>query len=156
MYRVFVEFATVDFNAIREMITPKFLSAARAGAQVAKDAHQAIVDSWSNQPEIRLDNMVTDVNSVSIDVVVEDTGSSWWEAVNFGSTSPGTEGVWMTIGPYSARSAPGAPISGDGSKSYDGVIRSRGPSVIEPRDFIGYVVDNYTDDIVDAITQALQ
>lgn len=156
MINFFVKSAFVDVSAIKQMIIPSFLAAAKAGAQVGLDAHLDIISGWSHQPEIKMDNIVIGDGNVSVDVTVEDTADSWWEAVDKGSTSPATSGPYMTIGPYSAHSQPGTPVAGDGSKFYDGVIRGRGPSVTEPRDFIGYVIKNYSNDILEAIAEALQ
>ena len=156
MYRIVLEFVSIDMASIRQQLVIPFAKAVAEGARVAQEAHQAIVDGWSNQPSITVENVSSDDGAASADVVVTDSDSSWWQAINDGSTSPGTSGMWMKIGPYNARSQSGDPYAGDGSKDYDGVIRSRGPSVIAPRDFIGYVVKNYTNDIIDAMTKALQ
>jgi len=155
MINVFITNALVNEADINQALAVKFAIAVKAGAEVGQKAHQKIVDDWSHQPAIDIDGPKVDAGITSADVVITDSGDSWWEAINFGSTSPGVSHTLMTIGPYDAFSQPGDPFAGPGEKSYDGLVYERRPTTIAPRDFIGHVVNEKQQEIIDAVTQAL-
>lgn len=157
MINLVIQGVTVDQNALEALLMPAFELAAKAGAKVGEEAHKQIVDRWENQPDIKSEDaksMSGGQMGVSVDVTVEN-GSSWWEAINFGSTSPATFGPWMTIGPRNPKTVPGNPFAGDGDVSYDGVFNARADSVIEPRDFIGWVIQEKQAQIIQAVVDAL-
>ncbi len=157
MINVFVKSASINEADLYSALVPKFDAAVKAGANAGKDAHQDLVKEWRHQPDITVDGPKSDGKLVSADVIVTDSADSWWEAVDFGSTSPPATHLsgYMIIGPYDAFSQPGDPYSGAGEKSYDGIIASRNESVIAARDFIDWVLKNKQQIIIDAMTQAL-
>lgn len=153
MVRTYVKSVSVNRAAISASLLPVIGAALKAGADIGKAAHEDTWSEWNDKPSASIEGPAQSNNGVTVKIMVESDGT-WWEAVNFGSTSPGTE-TYMAIGPYNAFSKPGNPHSGDGSKEYDGVIGSRGDSTIEPRDFIGYVFENSGDAIIQAIIAGL-
>ena len=157
MINLFIQGVTVDENALDALLMPAFEVAAKAGAKVGEEAHKQIVDSWSDQPDIKSEDaksMSGGQMGVSVDVT-GDTASSWWDAINFGSVSPATFGPWMSIGPRNSKTIPGNPFAGDGEVSYDGAFNARADSVIEPRDFIGWVIQEKQAQIIQAVVDAL-
>ncbi len=157
MINVFISNAVINEADLHSALTPKFEAAVKAGAQVGKEAHEDIVKEWRHQPDVSVDGPKSDGKLISADVIVTDSADSWWEAVNFGSTSPPATHLsgYMIIGPYDAFSQPGDPYSGAGEKSYDGIIASRNESVIAARDFIDWVFKNKGQKVIDAMAQEL-
>jgi len=155
MINVFVQSALVNEAELLGLVNPKLTNAVMAGAKIGKEAHEEIVKEWSHQPTIEVLGPKQDGDVISADVQVTDSPDSWWEAVNFGSVSPGVSYSYMLVGPYDAFSQPGDPRSGPGEKSYDGIIASRKETTIAARDFIGEVIKDKEQAIIDAMTKAL-